>query len=113
MAEQKSRDVRQSFSNVQFSKMEDPFDVQVRLNANMGTLSLSFVNKTNTNTYARTFSKEDVEGITTKCQLSPEHLCQLIIDQLSSPAFIDKFCRVFVFAESKQGTVVCRLVSLL
>ena len=107
MAEQKvqpqQENIIKSFQNVQFAKMEDKYDVKLEFNANSDSVTLQFMNKTNTKTYYQSFSKQNVDEITARCQLSSEHISQVIIDQLSSSEFITNFCRVFIFADIKQG----------
>ena len=105
MAEQKTPDVVKLFENVQFAKVEDKYNIKLEFNANLGNISLEFMNKTNVKTFNQTFTQNDIDGITKRCQLSAEHLSQVMIDQLSSTEFTNKFCRMFLFSESTQGTI--------
>ena len=100
MAEQKVQheSIVKSFTNLQFAKMEDKYDVKLEFDGSSGSISLQFMNKTNTKTYHQLFTKESINEITSRCQLSAENLSQLIIDPLSSSEFIEKFCRIFIFA---------------
>eukprot|EP01084_Bolivina_argentea_P290266 498550_1 len=104
MAEQKVENVVKSFENVQFEKLSDKYDIKLEFNSNLGNISLEFMNKSNIQTYNQTFTQKDINGITTRCQLSAENLSQVIIDQLSSSDFINKFCRIFLFSDSKQAS---------
>eukprot|EP01084_Bolivina_argentea_P051123 94018_1 len=104
MAEQKVESVVKSFQNVQFSKIQDKYDVKLEFNA---SLALEFMNKTNTKTYSQTFNKQNIDTITAQCKLSPENLSHVIIDQLSSIEFTKKFCRIFIFSDIKQANKKC------
>lgn len=103
MADEKVDSVVKTFPNIQFPKMEAKYDLKLQFDAHSETLGLQFRNKDNTKTYRSSFSKEDIDRITTRCQLSSGNLCQVIMDQLSATEFINKFCRLFIFNSLKQG----------
>ena len=99
-----------TFQNVQFAKMEDKYDVKLEFNANSGSLSFQFMNKTNTKTYHQLFNTESINKITSSAKLSTDNLTKIIIDQLSSAEFIQKCLRIFIFADIKQGIYYACLV---
>ena len=105
MAEQKAQSISKSFENVQFPKLQDKYDINIEYDANSECLSLKFMNKTNIKTFEKIFNKKEVKAITTECRLSSYHLCEVAIDQLSSQDFINKFCRIFLFSDPKQGAI--------
>lgn len=92
-----------SFKSVTFPKMEDKYDVKVMFNADSETLTLQFMNKNDTKTYRRTFSNDDIECLTKICTLSAANMYQLIVDQLSSGEFINKFCRLLLMSNRTQA----------
>ena len=107
MAEQKLPEAMiKSFQSVQFGQMmENKYDVRVEFNANEGSISLKFMNKTNAKTYHQSFNKEKINEIVSRCQLSTENLSQVIIDQLSSSELTQKFLRIYISPDPKQGNV--------
>eukprot|EP00485_Elphidium_margaritaceum_P020875 CAMPEP_0202713396 /NCGR_PEP_ID=MMETSP1385-20130828/53282_1 /ASSEMBLY_ACC=CAM_ASM_000861 /TAXON_ID=933848 /ORGANISM="Elphidium margaritaceum" /LENGTH=318 /DNA_ID=CAMNT_0049373727 /DNA_START=35 /DNA_END=991 /DNA_ORIENTATION=+ len=106
MAVQQAQNIQKNFENVAFPSVQDRYAVIVEFDADADTLSLKFMNKTNTKTFRQSFDKAAVDKITAACtcRLSAQNLCEVIVDQLSSTAFINKCCRVFVFDDMEKAT---------
>eukprot|EP01084_Bolivina_argentea_P105740 189364_1 len=100
---EEQENVIKSFPNVQFAKIKDAYDIELELNANKRTISLKFMNKTNTKTYSQSFDTNKINQITSRCQLSTKNLCALIIDQMSSSQLIEQFCRIYIYTDVKQA----------
>lgn len=106
MAEQKAESTTRTFDSVTFPQFKEGYKVKIEFDAEAETITLLFINTTDTKTYCTILSKSCVDKITARCQLSVGNLCRVIMDQLSSSEFVNKFCRLFVFTNAKQGTLM-------
>eukprot|EP01083_Nonionella_stella_P014965 41907_1 len=104
MAQQKLENIMKVFEGIQFANVDGQYNVKLEFNERLHTISLQFMNTTNTTKFSGTFTKQHVEKITARCQLSMANLSQVIVDQLSSSDFINKFCRIFICTDDTQAT---------
>eukprot|EP01084_Bolivina_argentea_P022334 41496_1 len=96
--------VRKCYKDIQFSKVEDKFDVIVQYDSNSESLSLHFINQTTKSVFKHQFTNEDIKTITSKYNLKTQLLLKMIMDSLASNERTAQNLRIFILPTLKQAT---------
>ena len=108
LKENSNANIRKYFESLQLPKIEDKYDILIQYDNNAKLLSLNLTNQMTKSVFKHDFDKEAIAKVTSKSQMKPERLVKLLIDTLSSTDSINKYVRVFILPNIKQGiNIIC------
>ena len=100
-----NKNIRKCFKGLQFPKIQDKYDVILQYDKNAQLLSLNFTNQTTKNVFKQDFDKDAIAKMTINAPMKPERLVKLLMETLASTALINKNMRMYISANTKQGTI--------